>query len=134
MNRRRRDEPLDPPPEIMTKAEELAAGGVEAFNAAAEALQKAVDHQNAEAEKYWRQVFDGYTIVVQRHSLTMDEWHNVHTAGMYALGDNPRGEKLTPEQQQEVDEEYRRWHEERQKHALTHTEPATDKPDDEIPF
>jgi len=118
----------------MAKAEEVAAGGTEAFKAASDALQKAVDEKDAEAENYWRQVFDGYTIVVQRHSLTMDDWNSVHTAGMYALGDNPRGEALTPEQQHELDKDNRRWQEEQQKLGETAAEPIADKPDDELPF
>lgn len=134
MTQQRMNKPSDPPSEIIAKAKEVAAGGVEAFEAAADALQKAVDGKDAHAEAYWRQVFDGYTLVAQRHPRMIDEWHNIQTAGMYALGDNPRGEELTPEQQREVDEDNRRWLEERQKLAETATEVPTDKPDDEIPF
>jgi|ERR1022692_953540 hypothetical protein len=87
---RRKPKLPDPPAEAMRKAEQVAVGGDEAFNAAADALQKAVDDKDADAEKFWRQVFDGYTIIVQRHRMDLDEWNRVHTAGSYALGDNPR--------------------------------------------
>ncbi len=133
MSRRRKNEPPDPPPEIMAEAEKLADGGVDAFNEAAEALQRAVEDKDAEAEKHWRQVFDGYTIIVQRHALTMDEWHNVHTAGMYALGDNPRP---TPEEQKDLDEqetEYQKYKEALKRGEITE-EPLPDYSDEDVPF
>ena len=115
---------------VMRKARQLSVGHSRAFNRAADALQKAVDEKDSSLQEFWRRVFDRYVRLLAGRGLTMHEWHRIHTAWMYAQGENPRHD---PDRECE---KYMADHYDDTMRRLSAPRPKADplKKDDDIPF
>jgi hypothetical protein len=124
--------PLDPEmsAKVMRKARQLSVGHSRSFNRAADALQKAVDEKDSALQEFWRRVFDRYVRLLAGRGLTMHEWHRIHTAWMYAQGENPRHD---PDRECE---KYMADHYDDTMRRLSAPRPKADrlKKDDDIPF
>lgn len=76
---------------VIYEARRIVAGH-SSFSAAEFALQDAIERKDRTAERFWRDVFEGYCRLITRQgrgARSMDEWHNLQTANLYTVGFSP---------------------------------------------
>ena len=106
------------PKRAMERAKKI--DGPEAFNFAADHLQRAVGSGNQQTEKFWRKVFGAYAHIIAKRGADDTTWHLMNTAADYEQDGTPGqiSRQMTPEEERDI-----------------HNMPPIPEPDDpDIPF